>query len=316
MRVRTGYSFGSVYGHLDEVHDLVRDSLFQHDYAPITDRASAFGWNKWRKECRGTDLRPVYGLELAVSPNYAAKDRAQDYWTFYARDDLQALHNLLLTATQQFKWEPVLSIQQAAMAEGVEIVTGGSMPLEHMAPLAGAPNLNVALSPSISDGALSALRQQGHKFVLSSDNYYPAIDDEKYYHLIAGKFSSAQTYPRHLMSDEALTLHMGGRGIEAEFTTSARARSVQVLEGCRAEMKSGKLLHPEGQRDLREVCVEAAKALGLFNDEVYIDRLDRELSLIEAKGFEDYFHIVGDMVRWARKEMDSTATTQRRKGPE
>ncbi|MFN9115581.1 MAG: DNA polymerase III subunit alpha, partial [Bacteroidota bacterium] len=40
-----------------------------------------------------------------------------------------------------------------------------------------------------------------------------------------------------------------------------------------------------------------------LSDPVYGERLNRELNLIAEKNFEDYFYLVGDACRWARKNM-------------
>ena len=303
MRVRTGYSFGAVYGHIEDVARFSASNGF--DAAPITDRASTFGWNKWAALTSKHGKRPVFGLELAVSPQYAAKDRAQDYWTFYARDDIGVLNRLLQTATAQFKWEPVLSIEQAINTDGVEIVTGGQMPLEHMQHLTSFKNLWIALSPSLSHGALKGLHEQGHSFVLSNDNYYPTPDDEKYYHLIAGRQASSQTYPRHLMGANELGSHLVGRGFDLypSFVDDANLAAEGVLARCTAALKAGHLYHPAEQVDLRDECLRGAVSLGIRMEGEYRDRLTRELDIIGAKGFGDYFRIVGDLVRWSRGQM-------------
>ena len=40
-----------------------------------------------------------------------------------------------------------------------------------------------------------------------------------------------------------------------------------------------------------------------MEDNVYLERLHKELEAIHEKGFEDYFHIVANLVGWAKKEM-------------
>ena len=51
---------------------------------------------------------------------------------------------------------------------------------------------------------------------------------------------------------------------------------------------------------LSEMAFEGLKRLNLDKDEVYIDRLKEELSVIKDKSFASYFLVVADMVNWAK----------------
>jgi len=81
----------------------------------ITDTASCFAHTKWTKLCKKAGSRPVFGIELAVSDSISAKKPGYDYWTFLAKDDLRSIHELLLLATQQFRYVPLLDYSQANM---------------------------------------------------------------------------------------------------------------------------------------------------------------------------------------------------------
>jgi DNA polymerase III alpha subunit len=65
------------------------------------------------------------------------------------------------------------------------------------------------------------------------------------------------------------------------------------------------LPHPERKATLREMCLHGAEERGLkvLGDEVYEARLNRELALIEEKDYTDYFYIVSDLCKWAKKNM-------------
>ena len=51
---------------------------------------------------------------------------------------------------------------------------------------------------------------------------------------------------------------------------------------------------------LSQMAFEGLKRLDLDNDQVYIDRLKEELSVIKDKSFASYFLVVADMVNWAK----------------
>ena len=58
-----------------------------------------------------------------------------------------------------------------------------------------------------------------------------------------------------------------------------------------------------GGKNLRTLCKEGAERLGLQMNNTYLERVERELSMIEEKGYEDYFLLVADMLRYANKHM-------------
>ena len=61
--------------------------------APIADRASTFGFTRWTKAAKAANLRPIYGVELAVVPRLGEKKPTADYWTFFAKERLRDLHD-------------------------------------------------------------------------------------------------------------------------------------------------------------------------------------------------------------------------------
>lgn len=53
---------------------------------------------------------------------------------------------------------------------------------------------------------------------------------------------------------------------------------------------------------IRAVVIRRLEELGLADKPDYIERLDRELRIIAAKEYEDYFLVVADMIRWAKSQ--------------
>ena len=302
MRIRSGYSFNTAYGHLPAVF---KRAVFD-GVAPLTDRASTFGWNPWAKLAKTNNVRPIYGLELAVSTNpFAKKDRDIDYWTFVAKTDLKPLNELLRLATANSRGEPVISYRQAIEAEGVFKIVGGQGPISEMAWFAKLDDVYVALSPSLSTYAYRTYREMGTKFVLSNDNYYPDPDDHHEYALAIGRNASSQTWPQHIMSRGELAFHLMDQFVDPHDMLGAENHLFDIVKGSTAELKKGHLVEPIGvQRPLLDECIQGAEKLGVnLEAPGYLERLGYELKLIKEKGYEDYFHIVGDLVRWARGQM-------------
>lgn len=52
---------------------------------------------------------------------------------------------------------------------------------------------------------------------------------------------------------------------------------------------------------LKKECDDGLIRMGKENDPVYRDRIERELQLIEQKGFVDYFLVIHDLISWSKK---------------
>ena len=295
MRVRTGYSFRHSAGMLPEV--LKRLQAVGYATAPITDRASTFGWVRWAKLAEEAALKPIFGVELGVTNSLKDKGRDIDYWTFLAIDDIAAVNRLVQLATSQFYFEPVLTYTQALAASGVVSIMGRRAQLDHV----GEPRerLYAGLSPSCSKGYINLINQAGHPWVATSDNRYPTKEDFSFYELLIGRDAGRQTYPQHILDDEEWIASLKTSDIGGSFVNRT-----EIMEMCNAKLRMGALYRPERPATLRQLCIEGAARIGcdLARPE-YMARMERELDLIASKNFEDYFYIISDVVRWARQRM-------------
>ena len=111
LRMRTGYSFREAFGKLEDYMELCKD----YTYAPITDR-NAYSWGKWNELCKQNNVIPVMGLEIAVSPDIYAKKPIVDYWLFFSNHGIEHLTALMALATEQFRYQPLLTYEQAINA--------------------------------------------------------------------------------------------------------------------------------------------------------------------------------------------------------
>ena len=296
MKIRTGYSFRAAVGSIDNV--MARIQECNYPVAPISDRASTFGYVKWRKAAGKTGLRPIYGVELAVTDSINAKKPSVDFWTFFAIDDLKWLNKLVELATNQFRYQPLLTYEQATSAAGVFKVTGHRPLIEKIAP---SDDLYVALAPSTSRGLFKKAKDAGFQFLTTSDNHYPKPEDKELYEVLIGRNASSQTYPQHIMTEEELTVNLEWAG---DTLIDAFENTRKLMQASTATLRQGVLLKPEKPKSLRELCIEGAARLNCdLSDPVYAERLDRELRLIDEKQFEDYFFIIADIMQWARRQM-------------
>jgi len=298
LRIRSGYSFRTAAGMIDAVMERLQE--VGATYAPISDRASTFGWVRWNKLAKKAGLKPLFGLELAVTGSLHAKKPAVDYWTFFAKDDLKSINELLYLATSQFRYEPLLSYEQALRADGVIKVVGSRSLLDQIPPQ---EDLYVALSPSAAKGYVAEAQKMGHKFVASSDNKYVSKGDEGFYEVLCGRGASTQTYAQHILSEgewrKAVARVAAPDLIDLSWTTAAH-----IADKCKASLKMATLLSPEKPQTLEQMCRVGATKLGInLADPVYEARLLREIALIKDKQFEDYFYIIADVMQFARQKM-------------
>ena len=308
IRMRTGYSFREAYGSLEEYAQLILDAGCE--YAPITDRANSYGWVRWDKIVSGF-AKPVFGVELAVSPAPEAKRPIFDYWTFLGLDAV-SLNDLIAQAWDQFRYRPLLTVGQAMEAGGVIPVIGRKTPLPSLQAhiegrLAEGRETYVGVGPGVSMAFYGALRDMGAKPVLAGANLYPSPGDKVGWEIVAGRNASSQSWPQHWLSPMHIQefLHVLNNW-PADVVNDAHYHALRILEQSYQSMKiiRAELPAPSNAFDLKAMCVARAPALGIdLNDPVYRDRLDRELDLIARKEYDDYFRIVADICIWARERM-------------
>jgi len=304
VRFRSGYSFRSAFGHLEDVFEAVL--RWELGFAPLTDRASTFGFNRWRKLCEEKGVKPIYGVEIAVSKEPQAKKPIVDHWTFIAKDDLHVINNLvsLSTSDGQFRYEPILKYEQAINADCFKIV-GHRADLEMITEIGIPDDLYVGLSPSVSPGYFRKVVKAGIPLIACPDNRYPYPEDRGVYEILCGRGAQMQSYRQDIMRGWGEWSVSLNRAVAESDKAAAWANMLEMGKRCSdGVLRPGTLLSPKHEKTLHEMCVEGANDLGVdLNDPVYRDRMNRELDLIHEKKFEDYFYIIADMVQWARGRM-------------
>ena len=303
IKCRTGYSFRQAAGKFEDVLDRLQE--IGSKYAPITDRASTFGFHRWKKAAEARGLIPLFGVELAVTASIHAKKPSVDYWTFLAKDTLAPINRLMTLATTQFRYVPLLTVEQAATASDVSIMTGHRPQLKWDSPL---PGVHVMIAPSTCIGVARLAKTHGWAMAASSDNRYPCEADRGFYEVLTGRNAESQSYPQHLLSDGEWERAVGHLPLAAADLRAARDASAAILEKGRAQLLRSSLPVFKSDRSMLQLCIEGAAKLGcdLGNAE-YKARMERELALIKDKGYEDYFLIVAEICQWARQRMIARA---------
>lgn len=300
LKVRTGYSFRSAAGKMEDVIDRLKEIGATH--APITDRASTFGFYRWKKLAEKAGLIPVFGVELAVTNSINAKKPSADHWTFIAKDDIGAINKLVEKATMQFRYQPLLTVEDAIASTGTIKVMGHRPQIDFAAgPL---DDVYASLGPSSPKGLIRLALASSWPLAATSDNRFVRASNRGFYEVLTGRNAEVQTYDQHIQSEQEWRESISHLGLTEEQVESALANSRTILGQSTATLRKANLPHPERPDTLLNMCIAGAEALGCnLDDPVYAARLKRELELIEVKGYEDYFYIVSDICSWARARM-------------
>lgn len=125
---------------------------------------------------------------------------------------------------------------------------------------------------------------------------YLSAQDKDVYELLAGAKRERPTYPGHLLSEREWMSYFN----DAE----AVANTYRIADQCDVRLIKAELVKHDGEETMEDLCELGAKELGVdLNDPVYRERYEHELVMVRDKGFEDYFLIVSEMVRFAKQFM-------------
>lgn len=123
------------------------------------------------------------------------------------------------------------------------------------------------------------------------ENFYPEKEDRAVYQIIAGANKRGDSYI-HSFDSRVGDMHI----VPGDYQDIAD--QCEHFELAKADMvKWGKPF------DLMEICKRSAKLKGISLDGEYGERLKYELDLIVQKNYQDYFMIVADMIKEAKRTM-------------
>lgn len=303
LRLRTEFSFRRAYGPVERVLEIAGGSA-----ASITDNGT-WGHNDWSKAARKLGIRPIFGAEIMVVSDAAERERqAGPAMAFLARNEvgLEEIYQLVSRAnTEFFYYVPRVGYGEVnALSENVIILSGSGADLERLRP---GQNVWLEINPSnqawnrrmIRMGDEGAKAQGYGGLVVCADNYFPSAEERAHYEIIAGRDARNRVGLQHAADEWELRLGIPG------LPEVALENTHLVAEECQAELPKASMVVPERPDTLYNLCRKGARERGLDveGDPVYRERMERELKLIEEKGFEDYFYVIADMVRYAKEHM-------------
>jgi DNA polymerase-3 subunit alpha len=120
----------------------------------------------------------------------------------------------------------------------------------------------------------------------------------------ADRQMSFKDFEIHLLSYEEMKAAMEKQGIDRKDMYQATLDIVEKIEDYEIQDHQDLLpvqyMNPNAE--LRTLALEGLTAMGLEKDNVYLDRIEEEMRVIEDKNFGPYFLVVRSMIAWAKKE--------------
>lgn len=290
LNVKTGYSFGQVYGHLDKVAEKCSKL---GGYAGIADLGNTFAHIPWEKACKKVGIKPIYGVQLPVVEDLDLKERrsAFNWMTFIARNTkgLQEIYRLVDISFQQFYYRQRISYGQLnATSDDIFILSGV------------APNYYLIQRRVFNElSPMTPFSQRDMKLQIACiDNYYPDAEDSKVYEPFADERKlERKTSPIHILTKEEW-LNCLPKGQKA-------LANLEKLAGlCNVTLPRAPMVKYIGKDKIEAWCIKGAEIRGLdIKSGPYAERYNREIKLIRDKGYVDYFLVVADAIRYAKTKM-------------
>jgi DNA polymerase III alpha subunit len=297
--MKSEYSFNHVYGKLEDVHKRALELGFTS--FPLDDIMSTFGFVKWDSLCEKANVKPIFGVTLGVSAQLGQKRPATSYFTFFAINKLRTINELIGLATGKAGHYPLLTYEETINHNSNEVIsiTDSKVQLGRICPHA---NFYIALNPATSIGLFREAKSRNYQFIAHIDNRFTYQFDRLTYHTLI-KNAEENPYPQWLLGDEEWRKNLPYIVTDEEAQDAIDNRN-KVFEQCNAKLLKAEVFKPKDSYSLRDIALQGAEELNVnMNDPIYAERFERELKMIEEKGYSDYFYIVSDLVKYAKSKM-------------
>ena len=291
LQIRTEYSFRWAYGPIRKVVDRLK--VLGCESAAITDRNSTFGHIAWSRECKKARIKPLFGCEFAFILDVNIRQRRQNlFWIpVIAKTNagLREIYSAMEEATHNFYHVPRLPFKRLnGFSQDVVIFTG-------ISGLGQRAKIGRGVYGSACGATLHSLLLD-RRIVPISDNFMIVPEDRSKYEILTGRNANNRPSPMHILDEWALRN-------EIDIDDEAFHLADRIAEECNAEIQTATNIKYRSNMTLHEMCLIGARERGLELNDEYSARLKRELELIQEKEYEDYFYVITDMIKYAKKHM-------------
>jgi len=272
----------------------------------ITDHGTLASHREMQIACKEQGIKPILGVEAYISPT--------DRFDRSSKTDksIQAYNHIILLAKNKKGLENINILQELAWNEGFyhkpridrEVLNDYS---EGIIVLSGC--LNGLISKAIDKGNMeeAKLLLKGFKKTFGQDFYvevqsHNPVEINSALLKLADERISFQDYNLFIQSRSEIEFDFNKAGInrtdiyENTMEIAAKVEEYDFYQGLDL------LPVPKTDADerLRELAIKGLESLGKASDDIYLARIEEELSVIASKNFASYFLVVGDMINWAK----------------
>lgn len=289
IAVRSEYSFKKAYARISEIVKLPQDII------GIADDNNTFGHAFFEKAMLAAGKKPLFGVRVRVLPKDQMKERNPSrsfelIMIAINNDGLHEMYGIVSKAWKQFFWTPRLSEDDLNEISTNIFTINGSSTIE-----AGV-DFHANNFCTNSTGTI-----QGGVYI--DDNRYINRLDKGIYQLMSGssKRHDERVYTFEIETDPQYILSQSE--VEAYFGKDCIKTTEEIAKSCNVTLSKASLVTFEEDSNISELCYKGAskKGIDLNFQKDYLDRLEYELALIADKGYVDYFLIVSDMIRFAKR---------------
>ncbi len=293
LRVHSHYSLLEA---LPKIPDLVKKARISGMKSlALTDSGNLYGAIEFYKECKEHDVKPIIGVDFYV----ATRTRHDKE----ARIDNERTR-LVLLAENETGYKNLLKLVTASYLEGFYYK----------------PRLDRELLEKYNEGLIAIAKEE---------KYYREIFKEKFY-----LENTLAIYDVHYLEPEdrqaldtvlSIQEHLGRGTLNGDedlhFRTTSEAlrdykdnkeaiaNTAKIADMCNLEIELGQWIFPDievpnGQTPdeaLRKILFDGLEKRGLEKTPEIMARLEYELKIIHAKGFENYLLVVSDLLRYAHE---------------
>jgi DNA polymerase III alpha subunit len=299
LALKTGYSFKKIVGDLETTLNYSVE-----DFVGVADIGNSYAHAGLEKVCNERDIIPIYGVRLTVVKNATEQIKPRgsfgSEYIFIAKNNsgLKEIYSLIKTSTENFYYRANISGYDVDdLSENVYVIATSNIVSKRVD--------YISLSPSTPKKIL--LDYSHIEKVAMVDNFYPNAEDKSVYELFTSpKNTNNKTYPQHILSTKEWKVF-----IKRKFNISEKDIEKSIVEThiiancCEVVLEKAPMIKYIGKEKIEFLCRIGAKKRGLDinNDGEYKDRYLREISVIKKQNFQDYFLVVWDIVKRAKKKM-------------
>lgn len=263
------------------------------DIIGVADLNNTYAHYKFEKLCHKNGKSPIFGVRVMVvkDPTLKVKGRGQfgHIYIVLAKNHqgLKEIYELTTLATRNFYYRPLVGLVDVWKLSDNVVVIAESYDIAERIDYLGVSFRTPKTLLDHSDLPRVAL----------SAHSYVKPEDREVFEIFQGNNFSGNTYPGHILSEtEWMSFFNDQEAVDNTHVIADQCKGVKLK-------KASPIIYDSGE-DIVDLCEKGAKKKGIdLDDPIYRNRFDHEMSLIKSKGFVDYFLIVSDMVRQAKKTM-------------